>query len=165
MPFRYYERLRPKEKEIYLKSDSITSVPIKGIEPFLPLISGLEECLKRVDTLCAERFCQEIANVLCQRLGVAFVRIKVLDVRPSNRYGELHGLYYPALPGLMARITLWMRTAKKANVVAFRTFLRTFIHEFCHHLDYELFKFPESFHTEGFYKRESHIFHQLMEAM
>ena len=48
-----------------------------------------------------------------------------------------------------------MRTAARKDVVAFKTFLRTLIHELCHHLDYELYKLPETFHTEGFYKRES----------
>jgi hypothetical protein len=55
-----------------------------------------------------------------------------------------------------------MRTARQRRVVAFRTFLRTLLHELCHHLDYQLLRLPDSFHTEGFYKRESSLFHQLM---
>jgi hypothetical protein len=55
-----------------------------------------------------------------------------------------------------------MRTAKHRRVVAFKSFLRTLLHELCHHLDYELYRLPDSFHTEGFYKRESSLFHQLM---
>jgi len=31
------------------------------------------------------------------------------------------------------------------------------IHELCHHLDYELYALEETFHTEGFYKRESSL--------
>ena len=51
------------------------------------------------------------------------------------------GLYEPdEITGSLARITVWMRTAKKENVVKFRTFLRTLLHEVCHHLDYELYK-------------------------
>ena len=50
-----------------------------------------------------------------------------------------------------------MRTAQRKQVVAFKTFLRTLIHEVCHHLDYELFALEETFHTEGFYKRESNL--------
>ena len=56
-----------------------------------------------------------------------------------------------------ARITVWMRTVHRKQVVAFRSFLRTLVHEFLHHLDYEHFKLPETFHTEGFYKRESSL--------
>ena len=59
-------------------------------------------------------------------------------------------------------MTVWMRTAKHRRVVAFRTFLRTLLHELCHDLDYELFGLEETFHTEGFYKRESSLLHQLM---
>ena len=59
-------------------------------------------------------------------------------------------------------ITLWMRTAQKKQVVAFRTFLRTFLHEIGHHLDYELLRLAETFHTEGFYKRESSISNALL---
>jgi hypothetical protein len=59
-------------------------------------------------------------------------------------------------------MSLWMRTAKHKRIVAFRSFLRTFLHEFCHHLDYHLYNLPDSYHTEGFYKRESSLFHQLV---
>ena len=83
--------------------------------------------------------------------------------RPADDYGELHGLYEPEDEGETARITVWMRTAQKKQVVAFKTFLRTLIHELCHHLDYELFALKETFHTEGFYKRESSLAGALLE--
>jgi hypothetical protein len=56
---------------------------------------------------------------------------------------------------------VWMRTAAFGRVVAFRTFLRTLIHELCHHLDFTYLELPHSFHTEGFFKRESSLVHQL----
>ena len=43
-----------------------------------------------------------------------------------------------------------------------RAFLRTLLHEVGHHLDYELLKLRESFHTEGFFRRESSLFRQLV---
>jgi hypothetical protein len=55
-----------------------------------------------------------------------------------------------------------MRTARHKRAVAFRTFLRTLLHEVGHHLDYELLSLPDSFHTEGFFKRESSLFRQLV---
>ena len=42
-----------------------------------------------------------------------------------------------------------------------RTFLRTLLHELGHHLDYQLLKLADSFHTEGFYKRESSLMFRL----
>ena len=95
-------------------------------------------------------------------LHVEPVRVKVLAVRPHNEWGELHGLYEPAEGRRTAAITLWMRTAQRRQVVAFRSFLRTLLHELCHHLDYVLLELHESYHTEGFYKRESSLFHQLV---
>jgi len=88
------------------------------------------------------------------------VRVRVLAARPSSSYGELHGLYDPEIPPPL--VTLWMRTAAKRRVVAYKSFLRTLVHELLHHLDYELFRFDESFHTEGFFQRESSIARQLL---
>jgi hypothetical protein len=34
----------------------------------------------------------------------------------------------------------------------------------CHHLDYELFALEETFHTEGFYKRESSLSNAIFAA-
>jgi hypothetical protein len=79
-----------------------------------------------------------------------------------HRRGELHGLYQSA--GRAQLISVWMFTAKREQVVAYRTFLRTLIHEVCHHLDYELFQLGDSFHTTGFFRRESSLVHQLCGA-
>ena len=57
-----------------------------------------------------------------------------------------------------------MITAKRGQVVAFRTFLRTLVHEICHHLDYTLLDLPDSLHTDGFYTRESNIVRRLTNA-
>ena len=83
--------------------------------------------------------------------------MRVLARRPAERAGELYGLYEPGDRSSPARITVWMRTAQRKQVVAFRTYVRTLIHEMCHHLDYEMFKLEETFHTDGFYKRESSL--------
>jgi len=55
-----------------------------------------------------------------------------------------------------------MRTAKRQQVVAFKTYLRTLIHELCHHLDYEYYRLEDSLHTQGFFRRESNIMKQLI---
>ena len=57
-----------------------------------------------------------------------------------------------------------MRTAHRVQVVKFKTFLRTLLHELCHHLDYQKFRLKDSFHTEGFYRRESSLLRQLYPA-
>ena len=89
------------------------------------------------------------------------MRVEVLAVRPSADWGELHGLYTREA-GRTPRIQLWMRTAHHKRLVAFRTFLRTLLHEVGHHVDYERLELADSFHTEGFFRRESSLFHQLV---
>jgi hypothetical protein len=71
-------------------------------------------------------------------------------------------LYYPAEGRKFPRMKLWMRTAKRQQVVAFKTFLRTLLHELCHHLDYECLGLKDSFHTEGFCRRESSLVQQIL---
>ena len=108
------------------------------------------EAQRDVQSLCQQLIDALAAGSRCPRSACV-----VLAQRPSDDYGELHGLYEPEDAGRRARITVWMRTARRQQVVAFRSFLRTLVHEWCHHLDYELYRLPETFHTEGFYKRES----------
>ena len=95
-------------------------------------------------------------------LRVEPVDVGVLAVRPRLRgAAELHGLYTRD-DGRPPRIRVWMRTVAYKRVVAFRTFLRTLLHEVCHHLDYTYLRLPDSFHTQGFFQRESSLFYQLV---
>src|SRR4029453_5296957 len=68
------------------------------------------------------------------QLELSPVRVEVLAVRPSADWGELHGPYTRE-DGGTPRIQLWMRTAHHKRLVAFRTFLRTLLHEVGHHVD------------------------------
>ena len=163
MPFAYYRRLSPARKRIYRRSDEITSIPLPRADDLRPLTVELAEALEEEDRREAERICQQLVDGLTERLKVSPVQVTVLKVRPSDDWGELHGLYEPSEDDYLSRISLWMRTAQRAQVVAFRTFLRTLLHELGHHLDYELFELEETFHTEGFYKRESSLFNQLVD--
>jgi len=89
------------------------------------------------------------------------VPVKGLATRPSSARSELHGLYTRDARGRVL-IRVWMRTAARSEVVKTRTFMRTFLHEVCHHLDYELFRLEDSLHTEGFFKRESSLMRQIL---
>ena len=160
MPFAYFKRLNKAQQRIYYRSDGIRSI-------YLPetrldyLLEALENVLKCDQTKEVESACQRILDQLTAALNVAAVRVEIYAARPHGRWGELHGLYTQAEKRDLARIEVWMRTARRRQIVAFRTFLRTLLHELCHHLDYELLKLPESFHTEGFYQRESSLLNQL----
>lgn len=163
MVFAYYKSLSAANKRIYAESDRIERVALPDPARLHPLIPELEAALLADDRLRVQETCRRLAGGMVEQLAIRPVDLKVLAVRPSNDYGELHGLY-EGVEGRVrtAKISLWMRTAQKKRAVAFRSFLRTFLHEICHHLDYEHFRLADSFHTEGFYKRESSLFYQLV---
>jgi DinB superfamily len=113
------------------------------------------------DRAATQQASDRLIKGLLEMLRLPPVRVEVLAARPHARWGELHGLY-TAERGKTPKIQLWMRTAKQKRVVAFRTYLRTLLHEVGHHVDYTGLRLAESYHTEGFYKRESSLFHQLV---
>lgn len=161
MVFSYYSRLSRAQQRIYRRSDEIGSIRLPAITTFSLLVQRLAEALEGGERRNIEAACQELAAAITASLKVDSVRVEVMAVRPSRSWGELHGLYDPKQSRRPAKITVWMRTAQRRKIVAFKTFLRTLLHELCHHLDYELLKLTDSFHTEGFYRRESSLLYQL----
>jgi hypothetical protein len=162
MPFAYYQRLSIRQRRVYDRSDAIQRLTLAEPGALRPLVDRLAAALDGENRAATEAAAQLLAGGIHRQFAVPALELRVLAARPSHNWGELHGLYEYGGGRERPRITLWMRTAQKRQVVAFRTFLRTLLHEVCHHLDYALLKLPDSFHTEGFYKRESSLFHQLM---
>jgi hypothetical protein len=161
--FAYYDSLSAASQRTYRKSDALLRIAVPGIEALVPLAKAVEPALASADRAAVERACQELVDGLNARLATPPIIVRVLERRPANNAGELQGLYEPdEVTGGVACISVWMRTAQRVQVVKFRTFLRTLIHEVVHHLDYELYKLPETFHTQGFYTRESALMRELL---
>jgi hypothetical protein len=161
MAFAYYDRLSAKDKAIYRRSDAIVEMRLPRPELFRPFVDALRRGLAEDDHRAVQAACTYLCRGLAEMLEVPPLSVEVLAVRPTLRWGELHGLYTTD-DRRPPRIRLWMRTARHRRVVAFRTFLRTLLHEVGHHLDYTYLKLEDSFHTEGFFKRESSLFRQLV---
>jgi len=160
--FAYYDRLTLAQQRIYRQSDGITRLPLPGARDLRPLVAGLDAALVSEDRLAVQAASQAMFTGLTRAFAVGPCRLEVLAARPHGRWGELQGLYTEDHRGRAPRVQLWMRTARQRRVVAFRTYLRTLLHELCHHLDYRYLKLADSYHTQGFYERESSLFHQLV---
>ena len=154
--------LSKSDQLIYRKSDKIELVPIKNAEALRTEVNTLERALKGQDRKAVQSLANQLLNTLAKNIGTPLLNIRELSCRPANDIEELHGLHEPSENGKKARISVWIKTESRKKVVAFRSFLRTLLDDLCHHIDYELFGFEESFHTEVFFKRESHIFKQLL---
>ena len=105
-----------------------------------------------------QRACQALVDALVTGYRVPPIRVRVLARRPADDYGELHGLYEPGRGPHPARITVWMRTAREEagrrvqDVPAHASCTKSAIISTTSY-----FKLEETFHTEGFYKRESSL--------
>ncbi len=161
MPFPYYDRLSRRQQAIYRSSDRVTEVRLPQPELLHDLVELLRRALAEDRHDAVQATAQAVALGITRLLLVPPVKVLVLAVRPASGWGELHGLY-TAEERRTPVIRVWMRTAQKGRVVAFRTFLRTLLHELVHHLDYHHLKLGDSLHTEGFFRRESSLFRQIV---
>jgi len=159
--FRYYDKLNAGQRRIYDKSDAVPSVRLPAALPLRDSAERLAAVLAGDDRESTQSRAQMLVDGIVHRLHVAPVEVKVLAVRPSTSRQELHGLYEFGGKRRRPLISVWMRTAQKRQVVAFRTFLRTLLHEVAHHLDYQYLKLEDSYHTQGFYKRAESLYRQI----
>ena len=160
--FSYYDRLSGADKATYRKSDAVPVIPIPDAPALARLVVDLEVTLgsgKRARVAAATT---ALCDALLRQLGAPPVKIHVREVRPQIEGGELHGLYTFATEKKAPKLEVWMRTAAQAKTVKFRTYLRTLLHELLHHLDVTLLGLDDSFHTEGFFRRESSLVRQLL---
>ena len=161
MPFPYYDNLSAAQKKIYRKSDAIGSIPLENPGAIHPVVVKLKKSLEDNKRRDVARHSSQICRLICEGLNIEPLIVKISSKRPSSSTKEYHGLY-EWTDGETPLLTVWMKTAAKGQVVAFKSFLRTILHELCHHIDYTHFKLDDSFHTEGFFKRESSLYRQIV---
>ncbi len=149
----FFYRLAPRDQKVYLQSDAIDAFDLVAGPNALALAEALTAALEGGSVAGTGRAAQALVTELCRLLGVRNLPIEVKGARPRNARGELHGIFYPDAP----RIVLWTRTALRHDVVKPKTFLRTLMHELAHYLDYALLRLGNSYHTRGFFKRESFL--------
>jgi hypothetical protein len=144
----------------FQQSDLLTSLPVPADSRLQDLAKSIAVALEIGTPTGLLPVCAEFLGVAADFYGVEKPGIRVLAARPIRvREGgwasELFGDYSPET----LQIRVWMRTAVRKEVTSFGTFLSTLCHEFCHHLDYQRFKFKDSWHTRGFYERTAVLYH------
>ena len=160
--FAYYLRLGPREKATYRKSDALDAVVVPDVAALLPLVRAVEESLATGKRARVAKAVAALVRTLVDQLGAPALKVHVREVRPDLDDAELHGLYTFATETTPPKLEVWMRTRAQEKVVKFRTFLRTIVHELLHHLDVTVFAMDDSFHTVGFFRRESNLVRLLL---
>jgi len=157
----YYQRLSPSQKRIYRASDALAAPVLGAPRELADDIVAVELGLRDDDVRATQRASTHLLRGVLAQLEAPPVRVRVLSVRPGDEDSELHGLY-EAEEGKRPIIRVWMRTHVKKQPVALRSFVRTLLHEVVHHLDFFVHELEESFHTEGFFRREAALARQLL---
>jgi len=103
---------------------------------------------------CADFLTATSAFYRIPACGIRVLAARPLRVHEGDWATELFGDYTPDT--MLVRV--WMRTAVRKQVTSFGTFLSTLCHELCHHLDFQRFGFPDSWHTRGFYERTAALY-------
>jgi hypothetical protein len=143
----------------FLKSDRLTTLDLPENGSLPRIAKSIEAAMKTGKTAAVRVTCAEFLAEASQFYRVPPCGVRVLAARPlrvrEHWATELFGDYHPET----LVIRLWMRTAIRKEVTSFGTFLSTLCHEFCHHLDFHLFGFADSWHTRGFYERTAALYH------
>lgn len=158
MAGQWWRRLPADERREYERSDALSRVDLPHDPAYAKIVTAIDRALAAEDRDAAERASQALLDRMSRGLSIPTATVRVQGQRPPDGEGELHGLYRPAEGAERDQISVWMRTAKRSDVVATRTFLRTLLHEVGHHLDMRLLDLPNSYHSKGFYQRESSLF-------
>jgi hypothetical protein len=160
----FFYRMPPLAQRAYLRSDEIGKFDFDATASAREAVAALGHALESGGSAAIAEATRAVAIEVCRMAAVMPLAVEVRSVRPRNQRGELHGLFYPfdARSRTPAHIVLWMRTAQRHDVVRPRTFVRTLMHELVHYLDYALLRLGDSYHTMGFFRRESFLVRMLL---
>jgi len=143
----------------FMESDRITTLDLPHDGRLLTCAKTIESAMKAGTTADVRRACAEFLAATSEFYRTAPCGVRVLAARPlrvrEHWATELFGDYHPQ--SMLIRV--WMRTAVRKEVTSFGTFPSTLCHEFCHHLDFQRFGFPDSWHTRGFFERTAAFYH------
>lgn len=150
--------------EEFLRSDGTKLPALPDPAPCGPDLGKLRQGLEQENVQAVRLALQRLADHLAAHYSGPGMKVEVRTrARPHRRlHGRLVGCKYGEY-GLRDRVArVWMYTAVRRRVVAFRTLLWTFLHEFGHHLDVHVLGFPRTYHTRGFYERFDALFYRLL---
>ena len=138
-----------RNRSQFLESDRIKTLDLPANEALREIAKNLESAMRADRISEVRKVCAEFLASVSDFYKVPNCGITVLAARPlrvrENWSTELFGDYRPDTK----LIRLWMRTAVLKKVTSFGTFLSTLCHEFCHHLDFQLFQFEDSWHSQA----------------
>lgn len=150
---------KKSSQKLFVESDRMHAMALPANDALSAAARGIETAMKAGAAGDVRLACDTFLKTASDFYRVPLCTVRVLSARPlrvrEHYTSELFGDYHPDTK----LIRVWMRTAVQKRVTSFGTFLSTLCHEFCHHLDFHLFHFSNSWHTRGFYQRAAQLYH------
>jgi len=147
-------------REEFARSDRLNDLKVPEGDRLQSRAKSIQAAMALDQRTPVKRACSEFVSAAADFYEVTQPELRILEARPLRvREGgwatELFGDYDME----KKVIRVWMRTAVRNRVTSYGTLLSTLCHEFCHHLDCELFGFRDTPHTRGFYERAAVLYH------
>lgn len=146
-------------KAVYRKSNSIKDTLF---QPNNAATNYAKSLLTSMDASERQVLGRGLLVEMAQYLSIPVPQLTVNDKRQNHslKNGKLRRKVYGTYRA--GKIIINNKTAIRQAVLAPKTFMDTLIHEFMHHYDYEVLKFPASLHTAGFYYRLGDVMKKLI---
>ena len=146
-------------KTVYKKSNRITHTQF---QPTAASVNYAKTLLTATNVSERQSVGQNLLDEISRSLSIPSPLLNVNDKRQNHslKNGRLARKTYGTYKA--GKITISNKTAIRESILAPKTFLDTLLHEFMHHYDYEVLKFPSSLHTAGFYYRLGDITRKLI---
>ena len=150
---------KQSNKAVYRKSNSIKDTLF---QPNKAATNYAKSLLTSMDASERQVMGQGLLEEMARSLSISVPQLTVNDKRQNHslKDGKLKRKVYGTYKA--GNIVISNKTAIREAVLAPKTFLDTLIHEFMHHYDYDVLKFPASLHTAGFYYRLGDVMKKLI---
>jgi hypothetical protein len=150
---------RNADRAGFLESDRLRTLDLPQNGRLPAIAKSIESAMTTGKSADVRLVCAEFLAEVSRFYRTPPCRVRILAARPlrvrEHWVTEIFGDYDPE----SMLIRLWMRTAVRKEITSFGTFLNTLCHEFCHHLDFQRFRFRDSWHTRGFFERTAALYH------
>jgi hypothetical protein len=125
-------------------------------------VRQLDKAIRAESMAAVRAACREVVTYLCEQNELRPAHVVVDGRRPIDMShdgcpSQVFGDYEPAA----RRIRVHAKTAVQGRFTTTATLLNTLLHEFCHHMEADVYGSPLP-HTRGFYARLDRLYHHAL---
>lgn len=151
------------ERELYLFSERAGStIRLPPAREFRDHVRRLDAAMADESIAAVRVACRGVVGYLEAQNDLRPAQVAVLGRRPTDVLvdgcpSQVFGDYHRD----RRRIRVYAKTAVQRRFTTMKTLLNTLLHEFCHHMEADIYGLPLP-HTRGFYARLDRLYHHAL---